>query len=60
VARSYVVECEMVFFGDGGDWKPSPWCTEEGLDLARRMLAVTPSARLTLSEALHHPFLRLE
>ena len=38
-------------------WTPAPWCTEEGLDLARRLLKLNPKKRLALADALAHPFL---
>jgi hypothetical protein len=38
-------------------WTPAPWCTEEGLDLARRLLKLNPKQPLALADALAHPFL---
>ncbi len=41
----------------GGQWAPAPWCDEEALHLASRLLDFDPENRLSLEEALQHPFL---
>jgi serine/threonine protein kinase len=49
------------FYGTPGQtkWEPSPWCADEGLDLARGLLQPEPEDRLTFDEALQHPFLQI-
>jgi serine/threonine protein kinase len=50
---------DLKFWSTDGTWKPGPLCSEEGMDLARLLLAVDPISRLSLSDALCHPFFSL-
>lgn len=37
---------------------PRPWCSEEGLSLVTKMLQQSPNNRITLTGALHDPYLQ--
>jgi serine/threonine protein kinase len=58
VAKAGGDELKAFYMATDEPWtKPGPWCSEEGLELVRCLLAQDPKWRLTLAGALRHPYL---